>query len=93
MRRGRIWQTPRCWLSEHVVFHKKCGLETTDMTPSAWIYGQLKRFRAGVEAGISYLKRCFGLDRCLARLGTFPGVRTLGSVAHNLLRLVRLLPT
>ena len=49
---------------EHVVFHKKCGLETTDMTPSAWIYGQLKRFRAGVEAGISYLKRCFGLDRC-----------------------------
>ena len=49
---------------EHVVFHKKCGLAQTDMTPSAWIYGQLKRFRAGAEAGISYLKRCFGLDRC-----------------------------
>ena len=43
---------------EHVVFHKKCGLAQTDMTPSAWIYGQLKRFRAGLEAGISYLKRC-----------------------------------
>ena len=49
---------------EHVVFHKKCGLEQTEMTPPAWIYGQLKRFRAGLEAGISYLKRCFGLDRC-----------------------------
>ena len=33
---------------EHVVFHKKCGLEQTHMTPSAWIYGQLKRFRAGL---------------------------------------------
>ena len=36
---------------EHVVFHKKSGLKPTDMTPSAWIYGQLKRFRAGIEAG------------------------------------------
>ena len=43
---------------EHVaVPARNVGLETTDMTPSAWIYGQLKRFRAGVEAGISYLKR------------------------------------
>ena len=40
---------------EHVMFHKKRGLKAHDMTPSAWIYGQLKRFRAGVEAGISYL--------------------------------------
>ena len=34
---------------EHVMFHKKRGLKADDMTPSAWIYGQLKRFRAGVE--------------------------------------------
>ena len=47
---------------EHVV--ARSVVWQTDMTPSAWIYGQLKRFRAGVEAGISYLKRCFGLDRC-----------------------------
>ncbi len=26
---------------EHVVFHKKSGLEPADMTPSSWIYGQL----------------------------------------------------
>ena len=35
------------------------------MTPPAWIYGQLVRVRAGLEAGISYLTRCFGLDRYL----------------------------
>ena len=79
---------------EHVVFHKKCGLETTDMTPSAWIYGQLKRFRAGVEAGISYLKRCFGLDRCHWRgWEHFQAYVHSAVFAHNLLRLVRLLPT
>ena len=66
---------------EHVMFHKKRGMEASEMTPSAWIYGQLKRFRAGVEAGISYLKRCFRAGPLsVARLGTFPGVRALGSV-------------
>ena len=66
---------------EHVMFHKKRGMETSDMTPSSWIYGQLKRFRAGVEAGISYLKRCFGLDRCNWHgWEHFPGVRALGGV-------------
>ena len=48
----------------HAVFHKKRGMKVADMTPSAWLYRQLKRFRAGVEAGISYLKRCFGLGLC-----------------------------
>ena len=79
---------------EHVVFHKKSRLEPTDMTPSAWIYGQLKRFRAGIEAGISYLKRCFGLDRCHWRgWEHFQAYVHSAVFAHNLLRLVRLLPT
>ena len=79
---------------EHVVFPQKNGLETTDMTPSAWIYGQLKRFRAGVEAGISYLKRCFGLDRCHWRgWEHFQEYVHSAVFAHNPLRLVRLLPT
>ena len=79
---------------EHVVFHKKCGLEPTDMTPSSWIYGQLKRFRAGVEAGISYLKRCFGLARCHWRgWEHFQAYVHSAVFAHNLLRLVRLLPS
>ena len=39
------------------------ALEAKDMTPSSWLYDQLKRFCADIEAGISYLKRCFGLAR------------------------------
>ena len=30
---------------------------------STWVYKQLRRFRAGIEAVISYLKRGFSLDR------------------------------
>ena len=79
---------------EHVVFHKKRGLKATEMTPSSWLYGQLKRFRAGLEAGISYLKRCFGLDRCHWRgWEHFQAYVQSAVFAHNLLRLVRLLPT
>ena len=78
---------------EHVVFHKKRGLKAEDMTSSSWLYGQLKRFRAGVEAGISYLKRCFGLGRCLWRgLPRFKAYVQSAVFAHNLMRLVRLHP-
>ena len=78
---------------EHVVFHKKRGMEQTEMTPSAWIYGELKRFRAGVEAGISYLKRCFGLDRCRwSGRERFHAYVHSAVFAHNLMRLARLLP-
>ena len=76
------------------MFHKKRGLKPSDMTPSAWIYGQLKRFRAGVEAGISYLKRCFGLDCCHWRgWKHFQAYVHSAVFAHNLLRLVRLQPS
>jgi transposase, IS5 family len=46
------------------VFAKKRGLSVTDMAKSNWIYKKLRNFRAGIEAGISTLKRAFGLDRC-----------------------------
>ena len=49
---------------QHVAFHKKKGLTIEAMTGERWLYYKLKRFRAGIEAGISYLKRCFGLSRC-----------------------------
>ncbi len=79
---------------EHVVFHKKCGLQPADMTPSSWIYGQLKRFRAGAEAGISYLKRCFGLGRCNWHgWEHFQAYVQAAVFAHNLIRLARLLRT
>ncbi len=45
-------------------FHKKRGLDIEEMTKSAYVYKTLRRFRAGIEAGISWLKRCFGLSRC-----------------------------
>lgn len=50
-----------------VMFHKKRGLKVHEMVKSSWVYKNLKRFRAGIEAGISFLKRCFGLGRCLWR--------------------------
>jgi IS5 family transposase len=46
------------------VFSKKRGLSVLDMAKSAWVYKKLRNFRAGIEAGISVLKRAFGLDRC-----------------------------
>ena len=77
----------------HAVFHKKRGMKAADMTPSAWLYRQLKRFRAGVEAGISYLKRCFGLGLCRWRgLPRFKAYVQSAVFAHNLMRLARLRP-
>jgi IS5 family transposase len=46
------------------VFAKRRGLSVLDMARSAWVYKVLRNFRAGIEAGISTLKRAFGLDRC-----------------------------
>ena len=65
---------------EHVVFHKKCGLEPADMTPSSWIYGQLKRFRAGADGHFIPEAVFWAEPLQLARLGTFSGVRARGGV-------------
>jgi IS5 family transposase len=48
----------------NVAFHKRAGLTVDAMTGDRWLYNKLRRFRAGIEAIISYLKRCFGLSRC-----------------------------
>ena len=48
-------------------FHKKRGLKVEDMTKSQWVYKTLRNFRAGIEGGISWLKRCFGLSRCCCK--------------------------
>lgn len=75
---------------QHVCFAKKRGLEVEEMTGSQRIYRALQRFRAGIEGGISYLKRVFGLGRC-----TWRGELSFGSyiwstvVAANLLTLAR----
>ena len=68
-----------------VVFHKKRGLKTTDMASSPRVYGRLRNFRAGMEAVVSYLKRCFGLGRCNWRgLQHFRAYVWSAVVTHNL---------
>ncbi len=70
---------------EDVAFHEKCGLHVEDMVRSTWVYRQLRNFRAGIEAGISCLKRAYGLSRC-----TWKGFEHFKSyvwssvVSHNL---------
>lgn len=47
-----------------VSFSKRKGLSILEMVKSQWVYRKLRNFRAGIEAGISTLKRAFGLSRC-----------------------------
>ncbi len=78
---------------KHAVFSRKRGLKEEDMTSSPWLFERLRRFRAGVEAGISWLKRCFGLGRCRWRgLARFQAWVHSAVFAHNLARLARLRP-
>ncbi len=49
---------------KNACFHKKCNLKIKEMVKSLWVYKRLKKFRAGIEGIISFLKRCFGLTRC-----------------------------
>ena len=73
-----------------VAFSKKRGLQVLDMVKSTWVYRRLRNFRAGVEGMISFLKRCFGLDRCTWRSLTSFRSYVWGSVVSaNLLLLAR----
>lgn len=75
---------------QDVVFHKKRGLEISDMAKSAWVYKRLKNFRAGIEGCISFLKRVFGLTRCTWR--SFPSFKSYvwaSVVSFNLLVMAR----
>ncbi len=73
-----------------VCFAKKRGLAVLDMVRSQWVYDKLRRFRAGIESGISLLKRVFGLARCVWKgaTGFHAYVRT-AVLAANLLLLAR----
>ncbi len=70
---------------EDVAFHKKCGLAIEDMVKSQWVYRRLRNFRAGIEAGISCLKRAYGLARCTWKgLVHFEAYVWSSVVAYNL---------
>ncbi len=78
---------------QDVAFHKKRGLSVAEMVKSQWVYRKLRNFRAGIEAGISCLKRAYGLARC-----TWKGLAHYGAyvwssiVAYNLSLFTRLRP-
>ena len=75
---------------EDVAFHKRCRLEVEDMVKSTWVYRQLRAFRAGIEGVISFLKRSFGLDRCLWRsFESFQAYVQASVLACNLLTIAR----
>ncbi len=73
-----------------VAFSKAPGLAIKEMVKRTWLYQRLRNFRAGIEGIISFLKRCFGWDRCAWRsYGSFRAY-TWGSVlAANLVMLAR----
>ena len=73
-----------------VCFAKKRGLEETEMCRSEYVYHRLRRFRAGIESGISWLKRCMGLTRCMWKgWHAFKSYVWSSIVAANLLTLAR----
>jgi transposase, IS5 family len=77
-----------------VAFHKKRGLAIEDMVKSHWVYRKLRNFRAGIEAGISCLKRTYGLARSTWRgLEHFKAYVWSSVVAYNLAVLARLKPS
>lgn len=49
---------------EDIAFHRKSGLEISEMVRSAWVFRRLRDFRSGIEGVISTLKRAFQMDRC-----------------------------
>ena len=73
-----------------VCFAKKRGLSETDMCRSQYVYRRLRRFRAGIESGISWLKRCLGLTRCTWKgWDAFKSYVWSSIVAANLLTIAR----
>ena len=86
--------TAKAWGVRDMAFHKKAGLKVEDMVRSNWVYRKLRNFRAGIEAGISCLKRAYGLARCTWRgLDHFKAYVWSSVVAYNLVLLTRLRPT
>ena len=73
------------------VFARKRGLTILEMAKSTWVYKKLRNFRAGIEAGISALKRSFGLDRCTwSGWEGFKRYVLSSIVSYNLLVLARI---
>ena len=73
-----------------VCFAKKRGLQVEEMCRSQWVYDRLRRFRAGVESVISWIKRCLGFYRCTWKgRRSFESYVWLSAVTANLMTLAR----
>ncbi|MDX0198033.1 transposase, partial [Sinorhizobium meliloti] len=80
----------KAWGVRDMAFHKKCSLRIEDMVRSRWVYRKLRNLRAG----ISCLKRTYGLARCTWRgLDHFKTYVWSSVVAYNLALFARLRPT
>lgn len=76
-----------------VCFAKKRGLSETEMCRSHYVYRRLRRFRAAIESGISWLKRSLGLSRCIWKgWRSFKSYVWSSIVAANLLTIARVKP-
>lgn len=75
---------------EDVVFTRARHIQLDQMAKSTWVYRNLKRFRAGIEGVIGYLKMAYGLRRCTWR--GFAGFKTYvwaSVISANLMTLAR----
>lgn len=73
-----------------VVFTKGKGIAVSEMAGDEKTFRMLRRFRAGIEATISFLKRCVGWTRCTWRsLRSFTAYAWTSAVSANLLLLAR----
>jgi len=73
-----------------VMFHKRVGLDISDMVKDSWVYKKLRNFRAGIEGIISFLKRGFGAHRSRWKgLRAFRAFAMSTVVSANLLTLGR----
>jgi IS5 family transposase len=91
--KGNI-QTAKALGVEDIAFHRKSGLEITEMVRSAWVFRRLRNFRSGIEGCISTLKRAFQMDRCNWRgLPSFRSYVWSCITSFNLITLARHLLT
>lgn len=73
-----------------VCFSKGRGLGEEDMCRSRRVYKGLRDFRAGIESGISWLKRSLGLGRCTWKgFESFKSYVWASVVSANLLTIAR----
>jgi IS5 family transposase len=89
--RSNLEALQACGTNE-VCFSKPAGVPVDEQTSTPRVRRILKRFRAGIEATVSFLKRSFGLARCnWTGLTRFRAYCWCSTVAHNLLTLARIM--